>query len=532
MDMNIVFATKVIELSEEKDYLKLRNRICFFDSENLNRVQLDYAEDTLEQCKSLINTPLVAKYVKRNGKDDLGGHEVKLVNGEIEFMTQAVGVNSEVEIIEEDVELVDGSTAKLPCLYCTEILWTRFKNVTSAVKRLFAEGKLHNSWELKSSEYTFRDGIKHITKYTFIGNCLLGTDSVPAYGKAAIVTEMSETNYEYLAAESFGEALEMDISSMPASNKYDSLRKEETHIMDVNSNALEHIDENVAEVNDNNVNEVGAEVGVEEQNIDKNEQAETQNNINDSEDQQSETSENSDVSNTNGKSEEESSAPSENSSMKTCEDIRKMVQAALNALETEDEWFYVSMLFPVESIVLCHNYRMKDLQFVKYEYRIEGEAAILDNREDVELVISPLQINSEIELKNNAIADANNRIAELNMKISELEKCKTELDSIKEEREKSEHAEAVNKLKAYVENSGKFSQEELNSEIVQNAINSLNESWLKAEIADRYVASLSAQPATNKVETSQANPDINIVLSEGNESCTSADVMQAFFYGD
>jgi len=118
------------------------------------------------------------------------------------------------------------------------------------------------------------------------------------------------------------------------------------------------------------------------------------------------------------------------------------------------------------------------------------------------------------------------------MKISELEKCKTELDSIKEEREKSEHAEAVNKLKAYVENSGKFSQEELNSEIVQNAINSLNESWLKAEIADRYVASLSAQPATNKVETSQANPDINIVLSEGNESCTSADVMQAFFYGD
>ena len=509
MDNNIVFASKVIELSEEKDYLKLTNRVCFFNSENLNKVQLDYDDNTLEQCQSLVNTPLVAKYVKRNGKDDLGGHEVKIVDGEIEFMTQAVGVNSEVKIVEEEVELIDGSTAKLPCLYCTEILWTRFKNVTNAVKRLFAEGKLHNSWELKSSEYTFKDGIKHISKYTFIGNCLLGTDSYPAYGKSAAVTEMSETNYEYLAAESFGEALEKDIISMPASNinESDNKRKEEIHIMDVNSNVLENTNENTAQVNNENVPEV-------------------QDNVN----EDSVNAENSNVENNpeNNNAEENNN---ESSAMKTTEDVRKMIQQAVNALETEDEWFYVSMIFPVDNVVLCHNYRMRDLQFVKFDYSIENEVATLSNREDVELVISPLQINAEIEAKNNAIADANNKIAEMQATITELNKAKEELDKINAEKQKAEHAEAVKKLRAYVENSGKFTKEEIESEVVQNAINTLNETWIKSEIADRYVSGLSKNDSNN-VNTSEANPSLNIVLSEGEDSCTSADVMQAFFYGE
>lgn len=510
-----MFASKVVELSEEKDYLVLKNRVCYFNSPNLNQVQLSYDDKTAEYAQTLVNTPLVAKYIKRNGQDDLGGHEVAFVNGKYEFQTQAVGVNSAVDIVEEEVQLVDGSTAKLPCLYCTEILWTRFKNVTSAVKRLFAEGKLHNSWELKASEYTYKDGIKCISAYEFIGNCLLGTESYPAYGKSAAITELSEVadNYEFMAAESIGEALEMDIASMPASD-INSIGEEENEIVEVNETNLEN-----AEVIENTVEDVKpeetAEVQVQEENVET----------------QPEVSENPENENSESEAEGESASESteETSAMKTIEDVHKMIRAALRDMETEDEWLYVSMVFPVDNIVLCHNYKMDELQFVKFAYRIENDKAVLDNRENVELTISPLQINSEIESKNNAIAEANSRIVELESQVAELSKAKEELDGIKAERENAEHAEAVEKLRKYVENSGRFTNEELESEAIKTAIENLNEAYIKAEIADRLVASLAKEKKSENVETSETKRDVEIILSENDKTVTSEDVMAEFF---
>ena len=515
-----MFASKVVDLAEEKDYLILKNRVCYFNSPNLNQVQLSYDDNTEKYAQSLVNTPLVAKYIKRNGKDDLGGHEVAYVNGKYEFQTQAVGVNSAVDIVEEEVKLVDGSTAKLPCLYCTEILWTRFKNVTNAVKRLFAEGKLHNSWELKASEYTYKDGIKCISAYEFIGNCLLGTESFPAYGVSAAVTELSETvdNYEYMAAESFGEALEMDIASMPASD-INSNGEEENEIVEVNETNLENAEVKVTE---NTVEDVKPEETAETQIQAQGENEETQPEVSENPEENSESE--AEGENTEVDSVEETSA------MKTIGDVHKMIRAALHEMETENEWLYVSMVFPVDNIVLCHNYTMDELQFVKFNYRIENDKAVLENRENVELTISPLQINSEIETKNNTIAEANNRIVELEAQISELSKAKEELESIKAERENAERAEAVEKLRRYAENSGRFTKEELESEEIKSAIESLNEAYIKAEIADRLVASLAKQEdKTNKVDTSETK-DVAIILSENDgKSVTSEDVMNAFF---
>ena len=514
-----MFASKVVDLAEEKDYLILKNRVCYFNSPNLNQVQLSYDDKTSEYAQSLVNTPLVAKYIKRNGKDDLGGHEVAYVNGKYEFQTQAVGVNSAIDIVDEEVTLVDGSTAKLPCLYCTEILWTRFKNVTNAVKRLFAEGKLHNSWELKASEYTYKDGIKCISAYEFIGNCLLGTESYPAYGVSAAVTELSETedNYEFMAAESFGEALEMDIASMPASD-INSNGEEENEIVEVNETNLEN-----AEVTENTVEDVKpeetAEVQTQEENVET----------------QPEVSENPEVTNSESEADgeqAETDSAEETSAMKTINDVHKMIRAALHEMETENEWLYVSMVFPVDNIVLCHNYIMDELQFVKFSYRIDGDKAVLENRENVELTISPLQINSEIEAKNNAIAEANNRIVELESQVAELNKAKEELDTIKAERENTERAEAVEKLRRYAENSGRFTKEELESETIKSAIENLNEAFIKAEIADRLVASLAKnEEKTEDVNSAEVNKnDISIILSENDgKSATSEEVMWAFF---
>lgn len=223
-------------------------------------------------------------------------------------------------------------------------------------------------------------------------------------------------------------------------------------------------------------------------------------------------------------------AENENSSMKTDSDIRQMLEEAVARETIDDEyWYSVSLVFPEEHVVLCHAWRMPALNFVKFNYEINGEEVSLSNRENIELVVSPLNINSEIESKNNALAEANSRI-------EELSKCKEELDKIKAEQASAERAEAVNKLRDYVVKSGRFTDEEIASEEVQKAINELNETWIKAEIADRLVASM-AGDKEKVVDTSEVKTEdntVSILLSEssGKDVVTPDDVMNKFFNRD
>lgn len=521
-----LFSSSVVDLSEEKDYLTLKNRVFYFNSPNLNNVQIDYDESSLEQCKSLINCPLLAKYVKRNGKDDLGGHEVSINNGQVEFNTAAIGTITNVEIVEEDVETVDGSVKKLPCLYATEVVWTRFKNATNAIQRLYQSGNLHNSWELKSSEYSFSSGIKYIKGYKFIGNCLLGTESYPAYGRSAQILDISEETdqYEYLAAESFSEALALDLESAAASNinQLDDTNRKEGLSMDVKENVV--VEESEVEVKEEAAEVVNPEEAVE---------AET----NETVDNETEVSADDPVeeSTTDETNEAESSEGAEGSeqaeqeiAMNTERDIRRMIRNALNEQRTED-YLDIAFVFPEDKIVLVQSWSMKELEYVQYSYRVEGDKVVLEDEKKVELVISPLQINSEIEKKNSAIADANNRIVELEKENAELVKVKEEYDKMKAEQAEAERSEAVNKLRDYVARSGRFTEEEIASEKIQNAINELNESWLKSEIADRLVASLAK--TNEQVDTSEKKEDksVSIVLSEEDKSVTREQVMRAFF---
>ena len=142
--------------------------------------------------------------------------------------------------------------------------------------------------------------------------------------------------------------------------------------------------------------------------------------------------------------------------MKTTSDIHKMIRIALNEMD-EDDYYNIAFLFPEDKIVLVQSWRMNELEYIQYNYRIDGDKAVLENEQKVELVISPLQINSEIEKKNNALAEANQQIAE-------LKKAKEELDKIKAEKAESEHSEAVKKLRNYVVQSGRFTDEEIASD--------------------------------------------------------------------
>lgn len=195
---NAIFASKAISLSESEDklYLELTNRLCYYDFPNYNSVVLPYEgveESALQMAKSLINMPVQAKFKIINGNPDLGGHEMyQDEDGEYQFDTASIGVVTDVSIESEEVTTVDGETKVLPCLYAKERLWTRYTNVCSAVKRLYESGKLNSSWEIAINAYEFANNVKKLNDYSFMANTLLGSATTPAYGNTSTVLDMSE----------------------------------------------------------------------------------------------------------------------------------------------------------------------------------------------------------------------------------------------------------------------------------------------------------------------------------------------------
>ena len=181
---NYEMSSNVIELSEHKTYIELTRRLCYYDYPNLNGVQLN-SDTAEEKAQSLLMQPVVAKYKRIRNKDDLGGHECSVDNhGNVTFGTVPIGVNVAVEIKNDTIN-INNNTVETPCLFATSRIWTRNKNVCSAIKRLFAEGKLHSSWEILTENAEYVNNVKILKDYVFEADSLLGSTSNPAYGECA-----------------------------------------------------------------------------------------------------------------------------------------------------------------------------------------------------------------------------------------------------------------------------------------------------------------------------------------------------------
>lgn len=184
MMSNYEMSSNVIELSEHKTYIELTRRLCYYDYPNLNGVQLN-SDTAEEKAQSLLMQPVVAKYKKIRNKDDLGGHECSVDRkGNVTFGTIPIGVNVAVEV-KNDTITINDTTVETPCLFATSRIWTRNKNVCSAIKRLFAEGKLHSSWEILTENAEYVNNVKILKDYVFEADALLGSTSNPAYGECA-----------------------------------------------------------------------------------------------------------------------------------------------------------------------------------------------------------------------------------------------------------------------------------------------------------------------------------------------------------
>lgn len=489
--------SSTIELSEDEEnsqFLTLVNRICYYDEPNLNSVLLP--SDTAEECaQSLIDMPVYAKCrTNADGEPTFGSHEVALdADGELFFDTTPIGVHTAVEIKDDTVD-VNGKLETLPCLFATQKIWKRNKNAVAAIKRLFAEGKLHNSWEIASYEYSFADGVKTITGYEFEGNTFLGYEFAdPAYGKDAKVVSLSQTD-ELMVAE----ALSRDLIDQKSSKEDETLKKNKTSAQ-VEPQVDPQVDPQATEPTVEPAQVAPVEPTVEPA------QTEPQN----IEPAQAEPAE---------PQPEEPQGEPVVASLTDWDIQRKIDEGARDLI---DGWYWVAYLFPEEHKALLRVEGGDELSYMQVSYVVNDDDTVtVSDPVDVKLSVSVSEINSKV-------AELTDTIASLNQKVNDLTAEVETLTPYREAAQKAEHDAAEAKLRAYAENSKQFTEEELQSEEMTKIFSELDESVLKMMIADRVVSAQAQQiQATVSAPQVQLSNTSNLTVNE--PSADGVSLMRAF----
>lgn len=484
---NLSFSSKSFEFAEHEDYLTLYQRLCFYDSPNLNNVVL-VSENAEEIAKTLIDMPVVAKHYKTLlGQDSFKGHEVTIdSDGDVSFETSAIGVYTDVEVKTDIVEDVNGIVREMLCLFATSKIWKRNKNVISAIKRLHSENRLFTSWEISVGEYTYRDGAKYISQYSFIGSALLGEDHPPAYGKSATaltVSSKDDTNLLLVAA------LTKDIDIQKNKEEVDNLKdvKKKTEISE----------EEEAKVEESAV---------------ETKQAESETEIQSSEETKVESveSEEATVETEDAPQSEEIQAEDTNTSEEKVEisaltenDLRRKIEKKLE--KKTDGWAYVAWLFPGENTAWVKDGRAEsELEYLLVTYSVLDDDVEISEPKRMKLTASLMEMDRRFSEMNSAIAEANSTIQTLNTEISNLTVFKEKFEASEQERIEAELAEKQNGLKDYAISSGLIAEDEVESdETIKTAISSVDKASIDAIIAERFMASKAEKKEKGAIETSE-----------------------------
>lgn len=514
----ICLSSKTIDIAENDLYLELTNRMCYFDDKNLNNVLLPYKgveEKALECAKSLINMPVQAKYKKIAGKDDLGSHEMHInPDGEVIFDTESIGTHVDVWIEETEVTTVSGEVKKLPCLYAKKRIWKRNKNFINAIKRLYeSESGLGSSWEIQTLEYTFKDGVKTLTDYVFLSDCLLGSTTTPAYnGTSKAISLSSLTEQELMVAE----ALSQDIISQGLDNNN---QEKEDNILNKDENITLSADENVEEVTE--TEEVTVEESTETENSeDTSEEKGKDDDDNDDKDDDNEVEDNEDGECKKKKA--SASIESTETSALTEYDLRVKITQACR--EKFRDWCWVSFMFPEERVVWCTYDGDSELDYLKFTYTVENDEVSVSDPEKVTLTVSVKDINSTVSEYEKTIAEKDDLIVKASSEITSLKSENTELSQYKEkftqmEQEKvaAELAQKKEDLIASVIKSGQITREEIEaSEEFSGYVDNLDKKSLMAIVGERLSASVDNKTDEN-IETSKSKSDVHVASNLNNE---------------
>ena len=479
---NYEMSSNVIELSEHKTYIELTRRLCYYDYPNLNGVQLN-SDTAEERAQTLLMQPVVAKYKKFQNKDDLGGHECSVDSkGNVTFGTVPIGVNVSVEIKKDTVSINDNAV-ETPCLFATSRIWTRNKNVCSAIKRLFTEGKLHSSWEILSEKVEYTDNVKILKDYVFEADALLGSTSNPAYGECATTLCVASTDDPELL---LSEAIANDFNIENSETKEDKT-------LDIKEN------ESIATSETENVNTITNEV--------------------------TETSE-TEVNTENKETNIENSETVEVSAL-TDRDIRCKIE---KLCRDKLRYCWVAFMFPAENYVLVeYDGRESELEYMKFTYAVNGDDVTISEPEKVRLAVSVANINSEISEKNDVIIKANEKITSLKAEVENLAKYKEMFEKAELEKAEKELAEKQENLKKYAVKSGYITLDEVEtSEEIKKLIDAVDENGIKAIIVDRLMAQKNDTVNTSEVAETKTTEIASLTCDDAVDTSDYKSVMKKF----
>ena len=503
---NYEMSSNVIELSEHKTYIELTRRLCYYDYPNLNGVQLN-SDTAEEKAQSLLMQPVVAKYKKIRNKDDLGGHECSVDSkGNVTFGTIPIGVNVSVEIKNDTVN-INNTNVEAPCLFATSRIWKRNKNVCSAIKRLFAEGNLHSSWEILTEKAEYKDNVKVLTDYVFEADALLGSTSKPAYGECATTLCVASTeNPEILLSEAIVNDFNIE-NSETKEDKTLKIIKNESVTASENENTDVVTDE-VVETSQETIAIDTAETDSETSEVEKSNSESVDDNDSDEKSEDTQTVEVSEL---------------------TVRDLRAKIEKLCRA---KIRYCWVAFMFPNEKYVLveCDD-RESELEYMKFTYEVNGDEVTIGEPEKVKLVVSVENINDEIAEKNNAIIKANEEIASLKSENENLMKYKEMFEKSEAEKAEQELAKKKECLRKYAIKSGYISSEEIEtSDEIKNLIDSVDENGIKAIIVDRLMAQKNeSDVVTSETVTSQTTEVASLTCDEVNiETADYKSVMKKF----
>lgn len=503
---NYEMSSNVIELSEHKTYIELTRRLCYYDYPNLNGVQLN-SDTAEEKAQSLLMQPVVAKYKKIRNKDDLGGHECSVDSkGNVTFGTIPIGVNVAVEIKNDTVN-INNTNVETPCLFATSRIWKRNKNVCSAIKRLFAEGNLHSSWEILTEKAEYKDNVKVLTDYVFEADALLGSTSKPAYGECATTLCVASTeNPEILLSEAIVNDFNIE-NSETKEDKTLEIIKNESVTASENENT-DIVTDEVVETLQETIATDTAETDSETSEVEKSNSESVDDNDSDEKSEDIQTVEVSEL---------------------TVRDLRVKIEKLCRA---KIRYCWVAFMFPNEKYVLveCDD-RESELEYMKFTYEVNGDEVTIGEPEKVKLVVSVANINDEIAEKNNAIIKANEEIASLKSENENLMKYKEMFEKSEAEKAEQELAKKKECLRKYAIKSGYISSEEIEtSDEIKNLIDSVDENGIKAIIVDRLMAQKNeSDVVTSETVTSQTTEVASLTCDEVSiETADYKSVMKKF----
>ena len=183
--------------------------------------------------ETLRGFPIVAKLIKdrANRGIDFGAHEMRRYrkrNGQEEVTFDTYPIGSVIDTWIESRE-VAGYEGLKDCIMARAKLWTcRSPEYFKVLDQLWQAGQISSSWELVVTDKEEQSlGRKILKAFSFIGNAILGTTSVPAVRGAGIL-EYAEAEEEYVqTTEDLNDALLKDLQEQ------EEITLNETEVKDV-----------------------------------------------------------------------------------------------------------------------------------------------------------------------------------------------------------------------------------------------------------------------------------------------------------